>query len=318
MDPEETNNTEEMVEIHEASVDDLDAALKNATEVESSESAPEPEVAPESENPSGESAPEAGADGSPLGAEASKPVQKMYSQEEIQAILAENEKNKQSLDKKELFIQHRGNELGKLRQEVAAHKQHLAMIREKLVDGLEDRFNENPLQAIADREKITGIDRQLEELDAREERATRIVEAQTFFTRHIDTEKVTLDDVAAVLKADGIADQYIAAFKANPWEFTTPEALVQMGKRAQDRQELTKADNDRRILARAYLEQKKELEQLRGRPAQVINQVQRQLNQAPMNVTSASSVSPKATRDLDPTRMSIQELDAALRNATSH
>lgn len=336
MDPKDLESTEQaqqpnsddgMVDIHDASIEDLDAAIANAQAHE--QSAPPDDSsdatvtdAPPSDatqQPNGQ--PDAGAkaptDGvAAQGADASKPA-KTYTQEEIQAILAENERQKKEGNQKELFIQHRGNELGKLKTDLAVTRRQLSDARAQLANGLEDRFAENPVQASNDRDRIKEIDQQLEGLDVQEERASKIVEAQTFFLRHVDTEKVSLEDVAEVLKSDGVDERFVAQFKSNPWEFTTPEALVQMGKRAFDRKQFTQADSDRRILAKHVLYLNGELAKLKARPGQVMAQVQKNLNQAPP-LTASSGASPRTARDLDPTRMSIAELDAALKNAGMH
>lgn len=305
---------QEMVDVHDAAIEDLDAALANAKAQEtepatddsasdSTQQSEKPTEQPESKDP-GVAA---------QGADASKPA-KTYTQEEIQAILAENERQKKTVNQKELYIQARGNELGKIRQDYALIKQQLSQARAQLANGLEDRFAENPVQASNDRDRIKEIDAQIEGLDSQEERAAKIVEAQTFFLRHVDTDNVSLDEVADVLKSDGVDERYVAQFKANPWEFTTPEALVQMGKRALDRKNFVTADADRRLLAKHVLHLNAEIEKLKARPGQVISSIQKSLNRAP-NVNAASAASPKTSRDVDPTRMTTAELDAALKAA---
>lgn len=313
---------QEMVELHQASLEDIDAALENAKSQE--QVAPDEEVVDAPDNSTSQTEnlneqPEV--PGKPVaegvaaqGANPAKPA-KLYTQEEIQGILAENARQKKEGDQKELFIQHRGNELGRLRTEHAATRQQLEQAKSQLANGLEERFAENPVQAITDRDRIKDIDAQLGEIDQREERATRIVEAQTFFLRNVDIEKVSLEDVAEVLKADGLDERYVAQFRANPWEFTTPEALVQFGKRAADRKVYLEADSDRWMLVKHVLTLNEEIKRLKARPGQVMQQVQRNLNQRP-GVTAASSASPKTVRDLDPTRMTVAELDAALKHAS--
>lgn len=308
-----------MVDVHEASIQDLDAALVSyqEQEVSESEAAEDDSSNPQkpTEQPSGDvkAKPQEVA---PQGAEPAKPA-KTYTQEEIQGILAENERQKKEGNQKELFIQHRNNELGQVRAQLEQNKRQLAEVRQQLVTGLDDRFAESPAQAIKDSDRIKEIDQQLEVLNQKEVRAAKIVEAQTFFLKHVDTDAVSIDDVSAVLSADGVDDRYVAQFKANPWEFTTPEALVQMGKRAMERKAFTEADSDRRTLARHILHLNQEIVKLKQKPGQVMSQVQRHLNQAPP-LTARSSVSAKSSRDVDPTRMTTAELDAALRNATSH
>jgi hypothetical protein len=324
----QTNVDDGTVDVHEAKIEDLDAALANAQAQEQLEAeAQEPEApTPAAADPVAER-PEAVA---AQGADASKPASavqtanavqtvaaapaKVYTQEEIQAIVAENERQKKQGDQKELFIQRRNSEYGQLKQQLAATRSQLEAARAELAKGLEDRFSENPVQAINDRDRIKEIDSQIEGLNGRGEKAERIVEAQTFFLRHVDVDKITIDDVSEVLKADGVDDRFVSQFKQNPWEFTTPEALVQMGKRAMDRKELATADNDRRVLARHVINLNAEIAKLKNKPGQVMQQVQKNLSQAP-SVNAASSATPRGMVDLDPTQMSTAELDAALKAA---
>lgn len=318
----QTNVDDGTVDVHEAKIEDLDAALANAQAQEQLEAeAQEPEApTPAAADPVAER-PEAVA---AQGADASKPAvtaqaataapAKVYTQEEIQAIVAENERQKKQGDQKELFIQRRNSEYGQLKQQLAATRSQLEAARAELAKGLEDRFSENPVQAINDRDRIKEIDSQIEGLNGRGEKAERIVEAQTFFLRHVDVDKITIDDVSEVLKADGVDDRFVSQFKQNPWEFTTPEALVQMGKRAMDRKELATADNDRRVLARHVINLNAEIAKLKTKPGQVMQQVQKNLSQAP-SVNAASSATPRDMVELDPTQMSTAELDAALKAA---
>lgn len=336
MDPENQETIDEqtgaedqstdMVEIHQASIDDLDEALASAQAQEQDappveDSAASDEEAPQSDNaqqPNGQAdSPESpGEEGiATQGSNASKPEKKVYTQEEVQALIDENQRNKQKGDQKELFIQHRSNELGTVRRELAAARNQLATIRKGLADGLGDRYHEDPVKANEDRDKIKDIDAEIAALNEKEAQAIRIVESQTLFLRHVDTHKVSVDDVAEVLRGEGVPENHIAAFKESPWTFTTPEALVQMGKRAMDRVEFKQADDDRRVLAKHVLYLNEEIKKLKGKPGQVLRQVQKHLNQ-PRSITPASSSNPKTVRDLDPTRMTTAQLDEALKGTT--
>lgn len=320
----QTNDNPDMVDIHEADIESLDAALLAAQAEEREVEVPSEEVSADaSAQPKleeGKPAESVKADNaSAPKADTSKPA-KIYTQEEIQAIVAENEKQKKQGDQKELFIQHRGNELGALRAQLATKTRELEEAKARLANGLNERYQEDPAQAANDRDSIKDIDSQLSLIKEQESDATQIVEAQTYFLRNVDMEKVSIDDVADVLKADGIEDRYILGFKANPWKFTTPEALVQMGKRAMDRKELSKATSDRQLLANHVLYLNGEIEKLKGKPRQVMQNVQRNLNASP-NVTAASNASPRSAVALNPAsvpHMSEGELNAALQAAMRH
>lgn len=314
-----------MVEIHSASIEDLDAALASA-QAEEAQADPDPVEVDQSsqstEQPDGQVDPQADvnpADKSTVatpGADPSKP-QRQPTAEEFQAATAENERLKREGLQKESYIQQRGNELGVLKGQLASTERQLTDARAQLANGLKDRWVEDPQQASLDQKRIDEIDGQLEGVRRQGEVAETIVEAQTFFLRNVDTNQVTLNDIAQVLVDDGVTEDYVGKFKANPWTFTTPEALVQMGKRALDRKQFVQADSDRRVLAKHIMNLNSQIATLQKRPGQVMKQVQRNLNASP-SVSAQSTVSPKVARDLDPTKMSIKELDAALAQATRH
>ncbi len=323
----------EQVDIHEASIEDLDAALEQAqkTEIAGESEASESEVS-QAEDPQAEVRPDGSKTTSPdnsnqtdqtpvttsedvagRSAAASKPRQ--YTPEEVDAIAAENARLKKEGNQKELFIQRRGTELGNLRAELGKTRKELLAAKQALEQGLQDKFQEDPVKGIEDRERIKELDGQIQGLDSQEARASKIVEAQTFFLRHVDTEKVSPQDIANVLKEDGLSEQHLATFLANPWEWTTPEALVQMGKRAEDRKNHEEAINDRMILARHVLHLQGELDKAKKRPGEVARNIQRNLSRAPSVSSASTSVSRGGGEDLDPTQMTVAELDAALKNA---
>lgn len=341
MDPEENQQTDAaaqpnqdsgMVEIHSASIEDLDAALASA---QAEEAAQAPDATDDSQTvdaaqtsqttdqqPNGQVDPQAGKNPAgqstvaTQGADPSKP-QRQPTAEELQAANAETERLRKIGEQKESYIQQRGNELGVLKGQLATTTRQLTDARAQLANGLKDRWVEDPQQASIDQKRIEDIDLQLEGVAQQENTAETIVEAQTFFLRNVDTNQVTLNDIAQVLVDDGVTEEYVGKFKANPWLFTTPEALVQMGKRALDRKAFVQADDDRRTLAKHIMFLNTKIAGLEKRPGQVMKQVQRNLNASP-SVSAQSTVSPKTARDLDPTRMSIKELDAALEQATRH
>lgn len=331
MDPEQTESTQTdatpaapeaessqpaMVDVHDADRASLDEALAKAQAEEANavETDSATTDAPQSDpqKPTGQPAT---AEVATQGAQPSNPA----TQDTVQGTDAEKERLKIENQKKELFIQHRGTELGNLRTQLANTRTQLAQIKGQLEAGLEEKFSTNPVQAANDRDEIKRISGELGAIDAQEERAVRIVEAQTFFLRNVDTNAVTPDDIAVMLKdVDGLGDDHIAQFKANPWEWTTPEALVQMGKRAYERKEFKTADSDRRILAQHVIKLNEEIVKLKARPGQVMNTVQKHLNQSPP-VTAAAAAGARQTLDL--TRipeMSRAELDRALQHSMNN
>lgn len=301
-----------MVDVHVADRASLDEALAKAqadeaAAAESDSATTDASQSTEPQTPHGQ--PASAADVATQGAQPSKPA----TQDTIQGTDAETERLRLANKEKELFIQHRGNELGTLRGQLAAARQQLTQTKAQLEASLEEKFSTNPVEAANDRDEIKRISGELSNLEAQEERAVRIVEAQTFFLRHVDTAQVSPDDIAVMLReVDGLDEGAIAAYKQNPWEWTTPEALVQMGKRAFERKEFKTADSDRRILAKHVIKLNEEIAKLKARPGQVMSQVQRHLNQSPpVTAAAASGARPALDMSRIP-EMSRDELNKAM------
>lgn len=322
--PVETAETQpeseqELVDITEASTEDLDAALAEAQKVEAQGGKYFDILRGQSsENldngAKGEQSQTAQADGQGANPPTST---RTYSEEEVQGILADKQRIEANKNEKELFIQKQANEIGQLRKTATERAQALQSLKARLLEGLDDKFEENPVQALEDRDQIGKINAELAAIDEHTHRIDRMHEAQTMFFRNVNTEKIGLEDVANLLTADGVPQEYVSQFKQNPWNFTTPEALVELGKRAELRNEFTTADNDRRLLARHVLNLNAEIERLKQRPGQVLNRVQQHLNQAPSVTASTPTVSNQGLGHLDRTQMSTQELDAVLAKYTS-
>lgn len=160
MDPKdlpETEQPEQLVEddkvtLDEASIEDLDAELERLITQEKSgapvegqaEVSQEPSESNATNQPTGQPAPanpvQAGV--ATQGATPSKPLdttpKRVYTEEEIQGIIADRERQENKGKQKELFIQHQGNELGALRQTVENRKAQLNQLRTGLVNGLKD------------------------------------------------------------------------------------------------------------------------------------------------------------------------------------
>lgn len=311
---------QDMVSLHEASREEVKSALREAQERERNESSATPQEGSAPASPETAVAPQQQANtGQPAKPEIAP--QRQLTPEEIQSIVAENAKLKKEGNQKELFIQHRNTELGQLRQQFERERREKAELKARLEAGLEQRALENPLQAIEDRETIRDLAKDLDTLNEKESTAQNIVDAQTFFLQQVVSDdygiEPALNGALEALRADGIDERFVAQFKANPWGFTTPEALVQMGKRGKDIQQFKAADSDRRLLAQYVVTLEKQVQELKGKPARVLQQVQKNLNQSPA-VTAASTAAPRTARTLDPAmvpNMSREDVKRALAQA---
>lgn len=325
----------DMVALQDADIEDLDAALSAAQEAEKEaqlNTAQSQQQVDDTQQPGASQGGEAQSttqQQNPLGSQGDNTVAapgadsasdanqgRTYTEAELQEILANNQRQSGELNQKELFINKRSNELTELRNSFTSRRSELERVKAQLLENLEDKFQEDPVAASNDRDKVKEIDAQLDSLGAQEKRAESIVEAQTLFLRHVDTEKVELKDISDVLRSEGVDERYIAQFESNPWEFTSPEALVQMGKRAMDRKEYSQAYQDRQVLAQHVLALNAEIEQLKARPNQVVSQIQSHLNAPPPMTSQGQGINGQV--NVNVTDMSNEELDAALRSAQQH
>jgi len=302
------------VEIHEASREDLKQYREQALAQEAGTvSGEDTTVAQPPQKPVVQ--PIAPSTEAPEGVSPQQPTEKpQFTQEDYQRQVAANEKLLQENKQKELFIQKRNTEYGEVKKQLNATREQLLATKKALEERFDETFHSSPAQALEDRDRMRGIEGQIENIDQQESRLQRIFDGERLYMAHVG-DKATIDDLAETLRADGVDEQYINHLRNNPFDFTTPEALVQLGKRAVERKELIQHKSDLQILAKYAKNLKEENERLVGKPGKVINQVQRHLNQAPP-LTAANGVSSDDSRVFkDPSLMSRDELREFLRRA---
>lgn len=302
----------EMVPLDKASNLDVKAALA-AQIAKDAQEAQAPEAGVSAQFDSAPEQKSVGGDSPPV-ADASKPAQpgaqRPRTQEEVRALVAENERGKAERQAKELFIQRRNTELGNLRTENAKRRKQFEDLRNQLMQGLNAKFQEDPAGAISDGEKIKELDGHLGNLNSSEQYAAQEVEAQSLFVSHIDTQKVGPEDLFAVLKHDGVDEKFISHFRSNFWSTMDPSALLQLGKRAEDHKNL-------RLLARHIQGQDEKIARLEGRASGVVRNIKRNLSQ-PAQVTAHSPAATATAHNLNPAaipNLSRDELKRALNAA---
>ena len=310
----EAPEDENMVDVHEASIADLDAVLESAKTQEAE--APTVEEGATTEEVSESPQPEAEVEQSTVAPKGANPAisAKTYTQEEVQRIVADNARLQEEGQQRELFVKRRSTELGALRAENARLIQERQQIRERLAQGLQDKLAEDPLAAIEDRDAIKELDKQIAEIQDKDKRAVNYVEAERDFLNNVNIDEVSLDDLAEVLRAEGVPESSLAQFRKSPFGFMPNEALIRLGKHAMDRKQLSVASSDRSLLAKEVLRLTEENKRLKAKPGQVIGNLQRNLNRAPP-MTSATSTTARRPGNVDVTQMSTAELDSALANS---
>lgn len=309
-------DTPEMVEIHEASREDLKAARESLLAQEAAAEA-------QRENPNTQLVdpkPDAPVDSAGVKTTSTEPSNTPPSSgrpvptpEEARSLQLENERLRLEGQKRELFLQRRNTEYGEAKKQLNATKRELLRLKESLQQGLESKVHEAPLQAFEDREKIKEIDGQIQSVDQADSHLQQIYEGEQLFSRHLDPSEVSLDDMSQALRDDGVPEDFIASFRQNPFGFTTPEAMIQLGKRAVERKHLIKAHQDRVILAQYAKSLQEENARLKAKPGQVIANVQRSLNAPPPLTAANGSISQNGAPYKDPTQMSRAERAEYLR-----
>jgi len=209
----------------------------------------------------------------------------------------------QQLKQQELFIQRRNNEIGQLRQQ-------LREANAKLQERLDERFMESPSAAMRDQAQIQQNEQRLQGLESEEQQIHRVHNAQKVFFSHIKPEDAGLDEMAQCLVDDGVPQDFVIAFKQNPWTTAAPETLVHLARRARAE----------KVLAQVvvYAKQlKAENEKLKGQPQQMLNKVQQALRTTPQVSAatggSAAEASPEMPTDL--TEWTSEQIDEFLKRS---
>lgn len=310
----EPQNQQDTVPLEKATHDEVKNALAEAMaqdELNSDEPAGEPDTSGEENQPIPPKDPQTSgkepvAEPTPAGAKPPAQTAAPATQQHAQGTPAEEERRKEIGQKRELFFREQTNWLNSVKNQNQNARTFLENKKNELSQGLDDLYQTDPRTAAQRDRALAEIETKLEGLTQGDQRALDIYESKVFFAQRVDPE-VTIDDLAAILKLDETPEQYVAHFRADPWEFTTPEALVQMGRRAMEIKVSQERLQDNRILV-GYIEQlKKENAALKARPGQMVKKVQQHLN-APSPVTGAGSTSNRAAVDIDPTKLDRKAL----------
>lgn len=290
--------TDEVVAIPEASDEELAAFLANSKPEESQEP-PQPEgqdKAPET-SPIAESANSQDAN------------REQVTPEQYQALLQELERVKAQRQQQEQFIQRRNTEFGELRKQLREQQ-------EKLSKGLDDKFAENPAQAVKDQLAINEINSKLVQLDQQENEERFIQESQEIVKRHVNFEETPLDDMAAMLASDGLATEHVNAFRKDPWRFAQPETLVEMSKRVRAVKENALLKKGVIEVLDAYKKLQAENETLKSSRGKIVERIAQVSKTAPQ-VTGNSTGTAKVDKlvSANPAEWSQAEIEEFLKNS---
>lgn len=287
----QAGSTPEMVEIHEATDQDLDAFLE-ASQQEGFESIEQPLP----EEP------------------AQKQEENVVQQAEMPQQTPEAPVSKQELDAVrkqleglELLNKRRTSELAELKQQ---QKQLRSFIEAKS-QGLDEKFLESPTQAYAQMRQVEMAQQKLMQAEAEEQALTNATQAQALLAHHVGQEGVDFEGIAEVFRMDGMPQEFIQAFMANPYQAALPETLIQVAKRAQMVKELRSMEEALQKLV-PFAEQL--IAERRQLPDNVLKNVSSALRQGPQVTGSAGGTGQiGSTRSVDPSMMSDKELEEFLK-----
>lgn len=294
MDPEiETQEqpVQETVALHEASNEDVKSALEDRIKQEEQESLGENSQSEESQDVSNSTPKPVETEEARVVSPAVAPTGAAPSAT-AQAIPAAPQP--ESGNQKELLIRTRRSELGQMQAQISSQREQLLQAKAQIEENLREVFREDPYEGMQRQNRLAQINDHLGILDAKESQAVQIVESQSLFLAHIGDDPEIINSAAEMLRAEGIPENYVQQFTQNPWTFTSPEGLVEIGKRAKLYGEWKTADSDRNLLARHVLHLNKELEKSRARGQSTVAQIQKNLNQSPSVTAKGSGGAPRA------------------------
>lgn len=200
------------------------------------------------------------------------------------------------LQGQELLLQRRTSAIAELERKLSSEIQQLRA-------GLNDKFLENPSQALDDKAAIDEKLRTLQEVKARQNAELAQHQTQKLVAQYIKPGEVNVEDMVQSLREDGIAEDHIQRFQRNPWAAGSPEAVLQLAKRA-------KAERLLRQIAPVFKQMLGALQQQNEKPQEVLKRVQEATKKAPGSVNASfGGASVRKPRAVNPHAMSDEELN---------
>jgi len=225
---------------------------------------------------------------------------------EKDALKAEVEKLRKKAENQDKLLAKVGTELGILRKRTPEEERaELQKIR--------DAFDVNPVEGdrlLSDYKQR----RAAEESAGREIAATAHAEKTKGIVHQIAPEvEQAIDEIAGLLKGDGLDDKIVDNFKANPYAFDA-DLLISLHKRAVTARELTAARTELET-ARVELEKlKTENAELKKKPDSLLKKIEDAAKHRPMKADTGGAVKGDGlyVADKPVSRMSREELNRAV------
>lgn len=238
-----------------------------------------------------------------------EPVEPEPPKEEPFSVSKEEwDKLQKRLDEKEKFINRQADEVGKRRKSEEQLRQEVFNLRTQL-----SGENVNHVEAMDIQNAIREREAQLDEAEIR-----TITEFNRNTVKSFVAEPESLmDEMIELAKEDGQTDESIRAFRDNIYR-EPPGTLINLAKRAEMRKEMRNKDA---IIASKDAEiasLKAELETVRGKPKEVLKNIERALRE-PAQMTNKSGQASSTKETIEPSQiphMTDEELERAIRESS--
>ena len=279
--------SQEFVELHEASDEDIEAFLN----------APELDEQPEVEQPQAD--PEAGTE------QESDPLPEQPNKPEAQVSREDYEALRKRVEGQELLLKRRTSDLAEV-------KKQLREFIQQNTQNLDEQWLESPTQAYAKARQVEMAQQKLQEAEAEEEALTNAHQAQVLLQHHVGQDNLDMEAIAQSLAEDGMPQEFVQTFVRNPYQAALPETLIQLAKRASAEKKVRAMEQ---ALQQLVPYTKQLLEERKALPQNVLKNVSSALRQSPQVTGSAGGTGQiGGNRAVDPSLMSDSELDELLKD----
>lgn len=277
---------QEYVDLHEATDEDIAAFLDGADARESEPLVEQPQADPTSKTEQKAEAPK----------EEAEDDEDAVSRQEVEAL-------RKQLEGLELLNKRRTSELAEVKKQLKAFIEHNSQ-------NLDEQFLESPTQAFAKARQLEMAQQKLQETEAEEQALANAQQAQVLLAHHVGPDNLDVEAIAESLVSDGMPQDFVQRFVANPFQAALPETLIQLAKRANAEKRVRQMEQALQQLVpytQRLLEERKQV------PQNVLKNVSTALRQAPQVTGSAGGTGQVGNRPVEFAQMSDQELQEFLK-----
>lgn len=218
---------------------------------------------------------------------------------EVPDLAQQLARTQEQLQRAQEFIQRRNAEIGEQRKQLREYEARLEQY-------VQEQFYENPNEALDARDELVRTKDTLEQLDREEVALNRKAVTRQMLERH-KPQDVSYQDMAMALKRQGLPDEQINNFLADPEGYVGPTEAVAIAHQARAEKYLGAVLKEAQRL-------KAENEQLkkRGNPSSVLQNVERAMRSGPTLTASGGDAVTAEEMYSAPAELSDDQLRSAL------